>query len=198
VPTARASRTISVPAEQLWQLVCDPHHLPRWWPRVARVEDVREGAFTQVMRTKKGKLVRADFDVRRDEQARTLTWVQRIAGTPFASVLRSAQTQVRVAPAAAPATAAGTSTGTGTGAGTGAPADGAFADERATGGREASATEVTIEVRQELGGVSAGDRPVRRTPFALGLMQRAGTPLVRRAARATIEQALDGLEQISG
>src|SRR5271156_2976826 len=76
----------------------DPHHLPRWWPRVTRVEDVEEHAFTEVMRTRKGKLVRADFSVVCDEPERTLTWVQRIDGTPFASVLESAETQLRLAP----------------------------------------------------------------------------------------------------
>ncbi len=51
----------------------DPHHLPRWWPRVTRVEDVEDGAFTEVMRTRKGKFVRADFNlVRADEGARSL------------------------------------------------------------------------------------------------------------------------------
>jgi len=71
--------------------VRDPHHLPRWWPRVMRVEDVtltgtgEADAFTEVMKTRKGKLVRADFNVIvGSEGERTLTWVQRLEGTPFA------------------------------------------------------------------------------------------------------------------
>jgi len=90
-----------MPVGELWELLSDPHHLPRWWPRVERVEEVGEDAFTEVMRTKKGRLVRADFDVRTDARAHTLTWVQRIAGTPFASVLRAAETELRLAPAQA-------------------------------------------------------------------------------------------------
>ncbi len=43
VPSARRSRTIAARAEQLWELIGDPHHLPRWWPRVERVEDVEGG-----------------------------------------------------------------------------------------------------------------------------------------------------------
>jgi uncharacterized protein YndB with AHSA1/START domain len=100
VPTARRSRKIAAPAEELWDIVCDPHHLPRWWPRVTRVEDVDGGAFTEVMKTRKGKVVRADFDiVRVEESKRLLTWSQRVAGTPFERVLQSAETDVRLAPA---------------------------------------------------------------------------------------------------
>ncbi|MGD1059041.1 MAG: SRPBCC family protein [Solirubrobacteraceae bacterium] len=100
MPTARRSRTIAAPVEQLWDLVSDPHHLPRWWPRVTRVEGVEGKAFTEVMRTRKGKVMRADFDVvAKDERARLLTWAQRIQGTPFARVLSSAETDVSLAPA---------------------------------------------------------------------------------------------------
>ena len=100
VPTVRRNRTIAAPVEQLWELVSDPHHLPRWWPRVTRVEGVDGEAFTEVMRTRKGKIVRADFDlVAKNEQAHLLTWAQRVQGTPFARVLSSAETDVCLAPA---------------------------------------------------------------------------------------------------
>ncbi len=51
---------------------------------------------------------------------------------------------------------------------------------------------MTIELRQEMAGGSG-----RHSPF-LSLAPRFGGPLVRRAAAATLEQALDGLERISG
>jgi uncharacterized protein YndB with AHSA1/START domain len=163
VPTARRSRTIAAPAQELWDLIRDPHHLPRWWPRVTRVEDVEEDAFTEVMKTRKGKLVRADFNVVLGEDAeRTLTWVQRVQGTPFANVLKSAETELRLTPAA----------------------DSAAAD----GPR----TEVAIELRQEMATGSA-----RYTPF-LAIAPRLGGRMVRRAAAATLDEALDGLERISG
>jgi uncharacterized protein YndB with AHSA1/START domain len=163
VPTARRSRTIAAPAQELWDLIRDPHHLPRWWPRVTRVEDVEEDAFTEVMKTRKGKLVRADFNVVLGEDAeRTLTWVQRVQGTPFANVLKSAETELRLTPAA----------------------DSAAAD----GPR----TEVAIELRQEMATGSA-----RYTPF-LAVAPRLGGRMVRRAAVATLDEALDGLERISG
>jgi uncharacterized protein YndB with AHSA1/START domain len=146
VPTARRSRTIAAPVEELWEVIGDPHHLPRWWPRVTRVEDVEGDAFTEVMRTAKGKLVRADFQVvETDEHTRSLTWEQRLAGTPFAHLMSSAETRVRL--------------------------------EHVEQG-----TSVTIELRQTL----------------TGFFPRFGGFMVRRAAAATIEEALDGLERISG
>ncbi len=175
MPTARASRPIAAPVEELWELMRDPHHLPRWWPRVTRVEDVEENAFTEVMRTRKGKLVRADFNVRVDEPARTLTWVQRIQGTPFASVLKSAETELCLAPAS--------SQGEQAVAGGEAPA---------LSGSPRQETEVTIELRQEMASGST------RYSFFFAIAPRFGGPLVRRAAAATLEQALDGLERISG
>jgi uncharacterized protein YndB with AHSA1/START domain len=160
VPTARRSRTIAASADELWALVCDPHHLPRWWPRVTRVEDVADGAFTEVMATSKGKLVRADFDmVLSDEHARSLTWEQRVDGTPFARLLKSAQTEVRLAPLASGADEA--------------------SGERT--GEAAPSTQVTIELRQSLA----------------GFFPRFGGFMVRRAAAATIDEALDGLERVS-
>jgi uncharacterized protein YndB with AHSA1/START domain len=146
MPTARRSRIIAAPAQELWEVIADPHHLPRWWPRVTRVEDVAGGAFTEVMRTARGKLVRADFElVEADEQARSLRWKQRLEGTPFARLLSSAHTAVTLEPAEA-------------------------------------GTSVTIEVSQQL----------------VGLLPRMGSFMVRRAAAATIDEALDGLERISG
>jgi uncharacterized protein YndB with AHSA1/START domain len=160
VPTARRSRTIDAPAHELWHVVSDPHHLPRWWPRVSRVEDVEDGAFTEVMLTSRGKTVRADFDlVASDESEGRLTWSQRLEGTPFAPLLRSAETEVRLAPV---------DTG---GASQRSPADGG-----------AGATLVTIELRQSLA----------------GFFPRFGGFMVKRAAAATIDEALDGLERISG
>ena len=60
---AAASRTIAASPEAVWDVVGDPHHLPRWWPRVTRVEGVQADAFTEVLMGAKGKIVRADFTV---------------------------------------------------------------------------------------------------------------------------------------
>jgi uncharacterized protein YndB with AHSA1/START domain len=146
VPNTRRTRAIAAPAQDIWEMIGDPHHLPRWWPRVARVEAVEQGAFTEVLASRRGRLVRADFRVvARDEEALLLRWSQQIEGTPFARLLASAETELQLEPA----------------------------------GR---ATNVTIELRQALH----------------GLFPNLGASRVRRAARATLDEALDGLERIVG
>jgi uncharacterized protein YndB with AHSA1/START domain len=171
MPTARRSRTIPAPPQELWELIRDPHHLPRWWPRVTRVEGVEGDAFTEVMLTRKGKTVRADFTlIESNEEERTLTWAQRIEGTPFARVLQSAETEVRLAAPGAAAVAAAA----------GYPQVGSVSSwdgADSSGGT----TEVTIELRQTL----------------TGIFPRLGGMMVSRAAAATIEEALNGLERIS-
>ncbi len=155
---------------------------------MTRVEGVAEGAFTQVMKTKKGKVVRADFDVRRDDTARTVTWVQRIPGTPFASVLRSAETELRLAPTGAPASAQ---------AADAFPVPGRYGEDLPATSAAGGKTEVTIELRQEMGRHRTADRVYAGSMY-MRAVPRLGAPLVRRAAAATLEQALDGLERISG
>jgi uncharacterized protein YndB with AHSA1/START domain len=146
VPTTRRSRTIPAPARDIWELIGDPHHLPRWWPRVARVEAVEREAFTQVLTSRRGRQVRADFRVvAYDEQALRLCWSQQVQDTPFARLLSEAETELLLEP-------------------------------------EGRGTKVTIELRQKLH----------------GLFPNLGASRVRRAARATLEEALDGLERIVG
>jgi uncharacterized protein YndB with AHSA1/START domain len=146
VPTATRRRTLSAPLADVWELIGDPHHLPRWWPRVERVEDVQDGAFTEVMRTAKGKVVRADFQLAAlDAERHALRWDQLLAGTPFERILTSAETEITLAE---------------TGAG----------------------TDVTIELRQTLN----------------GFLSRIGSFIVRRAALATVDEALENLEAIVG
>src|ERR1035437_10628326 len=89
MPPARRPRTIAAPSQELGETIRDPHHLPRWWPRVSRVEDVTELEFTEVLSTSSGKYVRADFTLlESDEHARRLRWEQRLQGSPFARLLR--------------------------------------------------------------------------------------------------------------
>ena len=47
VPITRRRRTLEAPPDEVWAVVADPHHLPRWWPRAARVEDVARRALDQ-------------------------------------------------------------------------------------------------------------------------------------------------------
>jgi uncharacterized protein YndB with AHSA1/START domain len=146
MPTTRRTRAIAAPAQDVWELIGDPHHLPRWWPRVERVEGVEPDAFTEVLVSPRGRHVRADFRVTAcDEQALLLCWSQQVDDTPFARLLAAAETELRLEP-----------TGSG--------------------------TSVTIELRQSL----------------RGLFPNLGASRVRRAARNTLEEALDGLERIVG
>lgn len=96
--TVRRSRTIGSPPEAVWAVVSDPHHLPRWWPRVERVESVDADAWTCVLRTDRGSVVRADYKLLDDEGHRR-EWAQQLAGSPFERLLREHRTAVRVAPA---------------------------------------------------------------------------------------------------
>lgn len=168
------TRTVPGSPQSLWETIRDPHHLPRWWPRVSRVEDVTPEAFTELLRTAGGKYVRADFTlVECDESALRLRWAQCLEGSPFARLLKTAETEVRLAQAPVGATLDEETAG-GEAPGGEAPAGGT------TGG--AIFTQVTIELRQQLNGI----------------LPRLGSRMVRRAAVSTIEEALDGLEQIGG
>lgn len=106
MPTVSRSRTISAPADRVWGVIADPHDMPRWWPLVTRMEGVDEHQFTQVLRTRKGRLVRADFRVLASDPPATGTdeggrrvWEQEIPGTPFERVLGQAVTEVVLEPA---------------------------------------------------------------------------------------------------
>ncbi len=162
MPTARRTRTIEAVPQEIWRTITDPHHLPRWWPRVGRVEDVTATEFTELLQTKSGKYVRADFTVAEaDEQAGRLRWEQRVQGTPFERILTRAQTTIALTETTGP-------------------------DGREEGGTH---TEVTIELDQTLKG---------GFPRFFTTMPRLGSPIVKRAAGHTLDEALDGLERICG
>lgn len=94
MPTARRTATVEAPPAVVWQTVADPHRLPQWWPRVERVEGVTGQGFTQVMRSKRGALVRADFRIGRRNKPRVIEWAQDVEGTPFAGLLKASVTTV--------------------------------------------------------------------------------------------------------
>jgi uncharacterized protein YndB with AHSA1/START domain len=176
VPTVRRSRTIAAPPSQVWEVVRDPHHLPRWWPRVERVEAVDEHSFTEVLRSPRGRTVRADFRLVRERDGELVVWAQQVEGTPFARVLRGSETEIRLAgPGSEDLHAAGGLAAEGPGGVDGPPSS--------------PATEVQIELRQTLQGFF---------PNPIGGLPRLGSWLVRRAAASTIEEALAGLERIVG
>jgi uncharacterized protein YndB with AHSA1/START domain len=93
-------RVVSAPREEVWKLVSDPYSLPRWWPRVSRVENVerksggRRSQWTKVLETAEGRGVRADYRCLSSAEAERYVWEQELEGTPFARHLRSSRIEV--------------------------------------------------------------------------------------------------------
>jgi carbon monoxide dehydrogenase subunit G len=98
VTPVRRSRTLPASPDELWAIVGDAHHLPRWWPRVKRVETVDDDGFTEVLETAQGKPVRADFRVVSSSAPSVRRWAQQVTGTPFERILARAETEVRLEP----------------------------------------------------------------------------------------------------
>jgi uncharacterized protein YndB with AHSA1/START domain len=98
MPTARRSRTLAAPPERVWGIVGDPHHLPRWWPRVTRVEAVTAEHFTEVLTTEDGRSLRADFRVVDSRAPERRVWEQEVDGTPFEKVFAASSTEVKLLP----------------------------------------------------------------------------------------------------
>ncbi len=95
---ARRSRAVTAAPQALWELIEDPHHMPRWWPGVKRMEAVEPDRWTQVFTTKRGKPVRLDFHLLASEPPWRRMWEQEIPGTPFERVLDESVTEILLEP----------------------------------------------------------------------------------------------------
>jgi uncharacterized protein YndB with AHSA1/START domain len=93
------SRTVAAEPEAVWSLVADPRRLARWWPRTERVKGVTGTGWTTVMRSPRGRAVRADWRLVTDERPVRRAWSQEVDGTPFAKVLRERRVEARLRPA---------------------------------------------------------------------------------------------------
>lgn len=98
MPTMRRARTLRATQQDVWAVVGDAYHLPRWWPGVTRVEGVEDDAFTQVLLTAEGVPVRADFRVVESAAPRVRRWAQQVVNTPFERVLAHSEVEVRLEP----------------------------------------------------------------------------------------------------
>ena len=84
MPKAKRSRVIAADRRSVWELVSDPYHRTRWWPKVSRVEDVHERAGssgtrrTEVLTTASGKGVRAEFRSLWSRDLEGYAWEQKI------------------------------------------------------------------------------------------------------------------------
>jgi uncharacterized protein YndB with AHSA1/START domain len=145
---ARSRRIAAAPVE-VWRVAADPHHLPRWWPETKRVENVSgEGedlSWTQVLGTRGGRSVRADYRCVGYTEGEHIQFEQTIDGTPFEKHLRGLEVEIALSPGA-------------------------------DGGTE-------VEVARDM---------------RLRGMSRLGSPLMRRGSGRILEQALDGLESVTG
>ncbi len=105
MPAPRRSRMLDASPQAVFALLADPHHLPRWWPGVSRVEGVEGDHFTEVHISKRGRAVRMDFAVLASEPPDPAqgapgrrVWEQELAGTPFERVLLESVTTATVEP----------------------------------------------------------------------------------------------------
>lgn len=92
------SRTVAAEPEAVWNIVADPKRLARWWPRTERVKGVTGDGWTTVMRSERGRAVRADWRLEGEERPVRRAWTQQLEGTPFAKVLRERRVEARLQP----------------------------------------------------------------------------------------------------
>lgn len=102
MPRVSRSRLIAADPTRVWDLVSDPHSLPRWWPKIVRVEDVRgpggeRAQWTVVLETERGTGVRADYRCTGSSEPRRYEWEQQVEGSPFERVLRASRTEIGLA-----------------------------------------------------------------------------------------------------
>jgi uncharacterized protein YndB with AHSA1/START domain len=104
MPRVVRRRRIAAPASALWSVISDPYHLPRWWPRTQRVENVAGARpdgrrWTQVLETRDGRGIRADYRCVSATTDEHYVFEQLLEETPFEGILRSARTEIRLRPA---------------------------------------------------------------------------------------------------
>jgi uncharacterized protein YndB with AHSA1/START domain len=95
-------RTLEAPVPEVWKLVSDPYALPRWWPRVSRVEDVdtrsggRRSQWTKVLETNHGRGVRADYRCLSSAVNERYVWEQQLEDSPFAKHLKFSRVEIEM------------------------------------------------------------------------------------------------------
>jgi uncharacterized protein YndB with AHSA1/START domain len=92
----RRERVVSpVPAE-VWRVVSDPSRLAAWWPGVSRVEEASRDAWTTVLVSPKGKVVRADYTLVDADEPERLRWRHEVDESPFERLLASSSTEIEL------------------------------------------------------------------------------------------------------
>jgi uncharacterized protein YndB with AHSA1/START domain len=100
MPRVTRRRRIAAPVDEVWELVSDPYSLPRWWPKVARVESVdvkpegKRSQWTKVLQTAEGRGVRADYRCLSSARGERYVWEQQLADSPFERHLRRSVVEI--------------------------------------------------------------------------------------------------------
>jgi uncharacterized protein YndB with AHSA1/START domain len=90
------SRTVAAAPEAVWEVVAEPRRLARWWPRTERVKGITADGWTTVLRSQRGRAVRADWRLEASERPVCRAWTQELDGTPFEKVLRERRVEARL------------------------------------------------------------------------------------------------------
>lgn len=104
MPKVRRSAHIAAAPKKVWRVVSDPSALPRWWPRVLRVEGVERttnGArsqWTKVLGTREGRGIRADYRCLHSTNEQRYVWRQELEDSPFARHLSASETEILLEP----------------------------------------------------------------------------------------------------
>ena len=144
MPVVTRQADFDAPLERVWNLVSDPYSLPRWWPRVQRVEEVSDAGWTMVLMSDRGKPVRADYTLAESRPMQLLEWRQELEESPFERML--------------------------------------------------SQSRIVIEFGHD--DDSGSTAVVMRSTERLRGLARLGSPMVRRATRRRLSQALDQLGEL--
>ena len=144
MPVVTEHSDLDAPVERVWEVVSDPYSLPRWWPRVQRVEEVSDAGWTMVLLSDRGKPIRADYTLADSRPMELLEWRQELEETPFERMLSQAR--------------------------------------------------LVIELDSDAGSTSTAVK-LRSTERLRGLA-RLGSPMVRRATRRRLSEALEQLGEL--
>jgi uncharacterized protein YndB with AHSA1/START domain len=148
MPTVVRSRDVQVEPDRAWKLLADPHNLPRWWPETVRVESVEGTPGSRRSRFTQVFETSKGRSVRADFKTTESTSGQRIVW----------EQQIEGTPFEKFLRSAEL--------------------EMRVAPRGAGETEVTLEARRSLRGVS-----------------RLGAPMMTGATKRSLDAALDGIER---
>ena len=96
MPVVTKELGLDAPLERVWNVVSDPYSLPRWWPRVTRVEEVSDKSWTMVLLSDRGKPIRADYTLAEARPMELLEWNQELEETPFERMLTVSRLVIRL------------------------------------------------------------------------------------------------------